>query len=95
VRTALVLRHLVAVAVLPFTVAVVILAHRDSIRPALGGNLGAVTVQAAGLACLALGLMLFDASLRRFAGKGRAPWRRGTRRGGSSSGVRTATCAIR
>lgn len=79
-RALLVVRHLVAVAALPFTVAVVIpvwLARRDSIRPALGGNVAELAGQTLGLLLLGVGLALFGASLRRFAAEGEgtlAPW---------------------
>ena len=74
------LRHLFAVAALPFTAAVLVplwIARRAGVdlRP-FGGPLelvGALT----GVALLGVGLALFLASLRRFAGEGRgtlAPW---------------------
>lgn len=74
------LRHLLAIAVLPFTVAVVVplwLARREGLRPALGSGLIELGAQAAGVVLLGVGLALFVASLRRFAGEGRgtlAPW---------------------
>jgi protein-S-isoprenylcysteine O-methyltransferase Ste14 len=74
------LRHLLAVALLPFTVAVLVplwIARRSGVVAALGASAGAVAVQVLGLAALALGLVLFAASLRRFAGEGDgtlAPW---------------------
>ncbi|HEX6104448.1 MAG TPA: isoprenylcysteine carboxylmethyltransferase family protein [Gemmatimonadales bacterium] len=76
----LVLRHLLAVAVLPFSVAVLIplwLARRNGTRLALGAGPPEVTLQAAGVGLLGVGLLLFAASLRRFAAEGRgtlAPW---------------------
>jgi protein-S-isoprenylcysteine O-methyltransferase Ste14 len=75
-----ILRHLLAVVVLPFTVAVVIpvwLARRNEIRLAAASGLPEVGMQAVGLGLLLVGLLLFVASLGRFAGEGRgtlAPW---------------------
>ena len=74
------LRHALAVAVLPFTMAVLVplwLARRDGITPGLASSPAGLLVQAGGLALLVLGLTLFVASLRRFATEGRgtlAPW---------------------
>jgi protein-S-isoprenylcysteine O-methyltransferase Ste14 len=74
------LRHLLAIAILPFTVAVWIplqIARRYAIAPALGGAPSAIALQLAGVALLGEELALFAASLRRFAGEGRgtlAPW---------------------
>src|SRR5688572_2577680 len=74
------LRHLLAVAVLPFAVAVVVpvwLARRDGLRPALASGPVELVAQAAGVVLLGVGLALFVASLRRFAGEGGgtlAPW---------------------
>jgi protein-S-isoprenylcysteine O-methyltransferase Ste14 len=73
-------RHLVAIAVLPFTVAVLIplwLARRNSTVLGVGSGLGELVLQAAGLALLCVGPLLFGSSLRRFATEGRgtlAPW---------------------
>lgn len=73
-------RHLVAIAVLPFVVAVVVplwLARRSAASLALGPGPGALGLQLAGLALLAVGFGFFVASLRRFAGEGEgtlAPW---------------------
>jgi hypothetical protein len=61
------LRHLLAIGVLPFTMAVLVpvwLARRYGIFPALGPTVGEVAVQVAGLALLVLGCILFVASLR-------------------------------
>jgi len=75
-----VLRHLFAIAVLPFTVTIVVpvwIARRYGVAFAEGRNLGEVVLQFAGLEVLCVGLLLFAASLRRFAGEGRgtlAPW---------------------
>jgi len=74
------LRHMVAVAVLPFTVAVLIpvwLARRDDTVVAVGSSPIRIALQVVGLALLATGLLLFVASLRRFITEGRgtlAPW---------------------
>ena len=74
------LRHLLSVALLPFTVAVLVplwIARRGGVEPALGATAGAVAVQLLGLAALGVGLALFVASLRRFVGEGEgtlAPW---------------------
>lgn len=73
-------RHVLAVALLPFTVAVLIpvwVARRNHVVPRLADGLGGLGVQTAGLGLLALGLVLFVASLRRFATLGQgtlAPW---------------------
>jgi protein-S-isoprenylcysteine O-methyltransferase Ste14 len=74
------LRHAFAIAVLPFTMAVLIplwLARREGITPAPAGSAAGIAVQAGGLGLLFAGLTLFVASLRRFATEGRgtlAPW---------------------
>jgi protein-S-isoprenylcysteine O-methyltransferase Ste14 len=74
------LRHLLAIALLPFTVAVLVpvwIARRFAVSPALGGSAGELLLQAAGVAAGAVGLVLFAASLRRFAAEGEgtlAPW---------------------
>jgi protein-S-isoprenylcysteine O-methyltransferase Ste14 len=76
----LLLRHLFAIAILPFTVAVVIpigLARRNGITLAVGSSASQVGLQVAGLLALCLGLVLFSASLGRFVTEGRgtlAPW---------------------
>ena len=76
----LVLRHLIAVAALPFTVAVLIpawLARRNGTLVAIGAGAPDLAVQALGVVLLAVGLLLFGASLRRFATEGQgtlAPW---------------------
>jgi protein-S-isoprenylcysteine O-methyltransferase Ste14 len=75
-----VLRHLFAVVVLPFTMAVVIpvwLARRNDIRLAAGRSVLELGTQVIGLMLLFVGLLLFVASLRRFVVEGRgtlAPW---------------------
>jgi protein-S-isoprenylcysteine O-methyltransferase Ste14 len=75
-----ILRHLVAIALLPFTVAVLIplwLVRRYGTPLVVGASLGELALQALGLVLLSLGLLLFGASLRRFAVEGQgtlAPW---------------------
>lgn len=74
------LRHLLAIAILPFTVAVLVpvwVARRYAIAPALGDSAELLALQCLGLALFAVGLLLFLASLRRFATDGQgtlAPW---------------------
>jgi protein-S-isoprenylcysteine O-methyltransferase Ste14 len=73
-------RHLVAIAVLPFCVTVLIplwLAGRNATALAIGSSLGQAGIQIGGLMLLAVGGLLFVASLRRFVTDGRgtlAPW---------------------
>jgi protein-S-isoprenylcysteine O-methyltransferase Ste14 len=75
-----VIRHLVAIAVLPFTVTVLIpvwIARRSDTRFAVGEAALALAMQTAGIVCLAIGLWLFVASLRHFITQGKgtlAPW---------------------
>lgn len=74
------LRHLLSIAILPFTVAVVVpawIARRYGVEPALGSNSAEWALQLVGLGLLALGGVFFTASLRRFANEGHgtlAPW---------------------
>ncbi|MBM4384750.1 MAG: isoprenylcysteine carboxylmethyltransferase family protein [Deltaproteobacteria bacterium] len=74
------LRHLAAIALLPFSVAVLVplwLVRRNGVVLALGDSAAVVAAQVVGVALLALGLTLFVASLRRFASEGHgtlAPW---------------------
>jgi len=74
------MRHLVAIAVLPFTVTVVIpvwIGRQNQTAFVIGGSAAYVALQLVGVAMLALGLLLFDASLRHFVSRGRgtlAPW---------------------
>ena len=74
------LRHLLSIMLLPFTVAVLVpvwIARRYAVSFALGDSAGLVALQLAGLAFLAVGLLLFLASLKRFATEGQgtlAPW---------------------
>lgn len=76
----MVLRHLLAIAILPFTVTVLVpvwLAGRYGITLSLGTAFGVRALQGGGLVVLAIGLILFFASLRRFATEGQgtlAPW---------------------
>lgn len=74
------LRHLLAIAVLPFVVAVVIpiwVARRNHVALALDATPLQHIEQFAGLCLVLIGLLLFTSSLRRFAGDGQgtlAPW---------------------
>jgi protein-S-isoprenylcysteine O-methyltransferase Ste14 len=74
------LRHLLAIAVLPFTVAVVVpvwIARSGNLDFALSGSPGTQALQVIGIAVLSIGLLLFATSLRRFATEGEgtlAPW---------------------
>jgi protein-S-isoprenylcysteine O-methyltransferase Ste14 len=74
------LRHLLAIAILPFSVTVLIpfwIARRYSIGFTLATENVLLALQVAGLLVLVLGLLLFLSSLHRFASDGRgtlAPW---------------------
>jgi protein-S-isoprenylcysteine O-methyltransferase Ste14 len=74
------LRHLLAIAVLPFTVAVLVpfwIAEKYRVAPGVAGSAGPALVQAAGLVLVVAGLGLAAASVRRFATEGNgtlAPW---------------------
>jgi protein-S-isoprenylcysteine O-methyltransferase Ste14 len=74
------LRHLLAIAVLPFTVTVLVpawIAQEYGVRLAFAGAIGPVLLQIAGVALLIVGLVLFIASLCHFATEGKgtlAPW---------------------
>jgi protein-S-isoprenylcysteine O-methyltransferase Ste14 len=74
------LRHVLAIAVLPFTMAVLIplwLARRNGIGLSVGTGLTDVLRQVGGLCLLTVGGLLFVASVRRFVTEGRgtlAPW---------------------
>jgi protein-S-isoprenylcysteine O-methyltransferase Ste14 len=73
-------RHLLAIAILPGTVMVLVplwIARRYALAPRVGDSIGAVALQLLGVVLLAVGLLLFVASLRRFATEGDgtlAPW---------------------
>ena len=74
------LRHLLAVAVFPFVMAVVIpvwLARRDHVTLSPAETVPLLLVQLAGVLVLVTGIILFASSLRRFASDGKgtlAPW---------------------
>lgn len=74
------IRHLFAVVVLPFTVTILVpywIAERYAIRVEAGDNPIELASQLIGMLCVGIGLLLFAASLRRFATDGRgtlAPW---------------------
>jgi protein-S-isoprenylcysteine O-methyltransferase Ste14 len=74
------LRHMVAIAALPFTVTVLVPAwieRAGHLSPAVGATAGAVLAQGAGAALLAAGVVLVFATARRFATEGKgtlAPW---------------------
>jgi protein-S-isoprenylcysteine O-methyltransferase Ste14 len=74
------LRHLLAVAVLPGTVMLLVpvwIARRYAVALAVGESVGQIALQLVGVALFAAGLLLFLASLRRFATEGKgtlAPW---------------------
>ena len=64
------LRHLLAILILPFSVAVLVpvwIAGDYRVVPALGRSGGARFLQGAGLVLLGLGLIFFVASVWRFA----------------------------
>ncbi|HEY2932048.1 MAG TPA: isoprenylcysteine carboxylmethyltransferase family protein [Acidobacteriota bacterium] len=73
-------RHLFAVAVLPFTVAVLIplwIARQYHVAVVVGANALELVTQLVGIAFVAIGLLLFGESLRHFVVKGHgtlAPW---------------------
>jgi protein-S-isoprenylcysteine O-methyltransferase Ste14 len=75
-----VIRHLLAIAALPFVVTIVIptwITRRNGTVLALGTTATQVLLQLGGVGLLAIGLTLFLASLRRFATEGKgtlAPW---------------------
>ncbi len=74
------LRHLLAIGVLPFTVAVLVpwwIARRNGLTLGVGSSTGQLAAQSVGVALLGVGVALFVASLRQFATEGRgtlAPW---------------------
>jgi protein-S-isoprenylcysteine O-methyltransferase Ste14 len=73
-------RHLLSVAVLPFSVAVLVplwLARSNNISPAIGTTAAQMFAQVIGVLLLGVGLTLFSASLRNFVTEGEgtlAPW---------------------
>jgi protein-S-isoprenylcysteine O-methyltransferase Ste14 len=75
-----ILRHLLAIAVLPFTVTVLVpvwITRGNGVTPRIGSTPLEIGLQISGVALLAAGVALFGSSLRRFAtdGKGTlAPW---------------------
>jgi protein-S-isoprenylcysteine O-methyltransferase Ste14 len=79
-RASMAARHLLSIAILPVTVAVLVplwIARRAGVRLSPGGSAAQLALQAAGVALLAVGLLLFASSLRRFASEGDgtlAPW---------------------
>jgi protein-S-isoprenylcysteine O-methyltransferase Ste14 len=78
-RRMMCLRHLVSIAILPFTVVLIPLwiARRYGVEPSLGVGAPAWFLQLAGLGLLVVGLTFFAASLRRFGTEGGgtlAPW---------------------
>jgi protein-S-isoprenylcysteine O-methyltransferase Ste14 len=74
------LRQLLSIAVLPFTMTVLVpwwIAARNGTRLQLAEPLSGWIAQGAGVAALGIGLLLFAASLRQFIVRGRgtlAPW---------------------
>jgi protein-S-isoprenylcysteine O-methyltransferase Ste14 len=74
------LRHVLAIALLPFTVTVLIpmwIAQRNGVTVTIGSSVAPVLIQLTGVTLLALGLVLFVASLWRFTTEGKgtlAPW---------------------
>jgi len=73
-------RHLLSVAVLPFSVAVLVplwLVRSNNISPAIATTAPQIVGQVVGLLLLLVGLTLFSASLRKFVTEGEgtlAPW---------------------
>jgi protein-S-isoprenylcysteine O-methyltransferase Ste14 len=68
------IRHLLAITILPFTVAVLVpigIAQRYGVALTLGRSVGPIFLQVIGLALLSLGLILFVASVWRFATEGK------------------------
>lgn len=76
----LLIRHLLAIAALPFVVTVLVplwLARRHDVSLAVAGSFPRAALQLAGLALVLVGVILFTSSLRRFAVDGLgtlAPW---------------------
>src|ERR1019366_1528428 len=68
------LRHLLSIAILPFTVIVLVpywIAEKYAVAPAVAHSAGPVLLQVAGLVLLALGLLLAASSVWRFATAGK------------------------
>jgi protein-S-isoprenylcysteine O-methyltransferase Ste14 len=76
----MILRHLLAIAALPFTVTILVplwIARRYAVAAKLGASGGALLLQTAGLVVFGIGILLFVSSLNRFATQGKgtlAPW---------------------
>jgi protein-S-isoprenylcysteine O-methyltransferase Ste14 len=74
------LRHLLAIAVLPFTVAGLLplwIAQRYGVALTVSGSVGTIFLQVVGLALLSVGLIFFVVLVRRFVTEGKgtlAPW---------------------
>ena len=74
------IRHLLAIGLLPFTVTVLVpiwIAQRYGVALTIGSSVGLVLLQLIGVTLLGLGLVLFVASLWRFTTEGNgtlAPW---------------------
>jgi protein-S-isoprenylcysteine O-methyltransferase Ste14 len=74
------LRHVLSIAILPFTVTVLIpwwIVRNNRAPLTVGTSPDAIALEAGGVAVLAVGLLLFVSSLRRFASDGLgtlAPW---------------------
>jgi protein-S-isoprenylcysteine O-methyltransferase Ste14 len=74
------IRHLFAIAALPFVVAVLIpiwVARRNGVQLTVASSTPLLLAQFGGLSLVLVGLVLFVSSLRRFAGDGQgtlAPW---------------------
>jgi protein-S-isoprenylcysteine O-methyltransferase Ste14 len=74
------LRHALAIAILPLTVAVLVpawIGRRTHLTLHTGAGVSELALQILGLVSLAIGLMLFVSSLRQFVSRGRgtlAPW---------------------
>lgn len=73
-------RHLLSIAILPFTVAVIVpvwIARAYGVTAELGDSASGIALQVLGVLVLVPGLVLFISSLRKFAGDGQgtlAPW---------------------
>ena len=79
-RASMAARHVLSIALLPFTVAVLVpvwLARAYGVALSPGGSAYRVALQAGGAMLIAIGAVLFAASLSRFASEGEgtlAPW---------------------